>query len=211
MRFRELLDIAGDEPVFETGFILAGAADRFDVHRQLSRWAVDGRLLQLRRGLYALAPPYQRVSPHPFLVANRLVPASYVSLQSALEHHGLIPERVPVVTSVTTGRPGLRETPLGRFHYRHVPTARLTGFRREQLQPGQRADVATAAKALIDLISLVPNADDRRYLEALRLDLSEHIELSSPEWDRTPKLRRAFQHLTALAAEGHAEIVEVLR
>jgi hypothetical protein len=40
--------------------------------RLLSRWVRSGWLHQLRRGLYALAPPYRKVSPHPFEVANRM-------------------------------------------------------------------------------------------------------------------------------------------
>lgn len=91
MKFEQLLAAVGDEPVFETGLLLAGEVDPSDVRRQLSRWVASGRLFQLRRGLYALAPPFQKVLPHPFLVANRLVGGSYVSLQSALAHHGLIP------------------------------------------------------------------------------------------------------------------------
>jgi len=49
---------------------------------------------------------YYKVKPHPFVVANRMVRGSYVSCQSALAHYGLIPEHVPVVTSITTARPG---------------------------------------------------------------------------------------------------------
>ena len=75
MRFEDLLGVVGDEPVFEPGLLLAGDVDSADVRRQLSRWTRAGRLYQLRRGLYALAPPYQKVRPHPFLVANRMVPA----------------------------------------------------------------------------------------------------------------------------------------
>lgn len=69
MRFFDLLRIVGDEPVFETGLLLASDADAADVRRQLSRWTRTGRLVQLRRGLYALAPPYRKVEPHPFVVA----------------------------------------------------------------------------------------------------------------------------------------------
>lgn len=123
MEFRQLLEIVGDEPVFETGLLLAGNADPADVRRQLSRWSKAGRLYQLRRGLYALAPPFQKAKPHPFVVANRMVRGSYVSCQSALAHCGLIPEYVPVVTSITTGRPGEWETPLGAFAFRHIKTA----------------------------------------------------------------------------------------
>src|SRR4051794_5385816 len=130
MRFEDLLGIVGSEPVFETGLLLAGDVDPVDVRRQLSRWTRAGRLYQLRRGLYALAPPFQKVQPHPFLVANRLVPGSYVSLQSVLAEHSLIPEYVPVTTSVTTSRPGRWDTPLGSYLFRHLQPDLITGFRR---------------------------------------------------------------------------------
>jgi predicted transcriptional regulator of viral defense system len=96
----------GDEPVFETGLLLAGDVDVADVHKQLSRWTSAGRLYQLRRGLYTLAPLYQKARPHPFMIANRVVRGSYVSCQSALAHYGLIPEEVLAVTSVASSRPG---------------------------------------------------------------------------------------------------------
>src|SRR3954466_2221215 len=99
MKFEELLEIVADDPLFETGVLLAGDVDPANVHRQLSRWVRAGRLHQLRRGLYAVAPPFQKVRPHPFLIANRLVPGSYVSLQSVLANSSLIPESVPVTTS----------------------------------------------------------------------------------------------------------------
>ena len=52
----------GDEPLFETGLLLAGDVDPAAVYRQLSRWVKAGRLYQLRRGLYTVAPPFQRRS-----------------------------------------------------------------------------------------------------------------------------------------------------
>ncbi|MGM0401730.1 MAG: type IV toxin-antitoxin system AbiEi family antitoxin domain-containing protein, partial [Chloroflexota bacterium] len=115
-----MVEIVGDEPVFETSLLLAGDVEVANVQRQLSRWTRAGRVYQLRRGLYALAPPFQKVKPHPFLVANRLVQPSYVSLQSALAYYGLIPEHVPVTTSVTTARPGRWDTPLGSYTFRHL-------------------------------------------------------------------------------------------
>ena len=102
MEFTELVEIIGDEPVFDTGLLIAGDSTPRDIQRQLSRWTKTGKIYQLRRGLYCLAPPFQKVKPHPFLVANRLLPASYVSLQSALAYYGLIPEYAPLTTSVTT-------------------------------------------------------------------------------------------------------------
>ena len=205
MRFASLLAIVEDEPVFETGFLLAGEVDPADVRRQLSRWVKGGRLLQLRRGLYALAPPYRKVTPHPFVVANRLVRGSYVSLQSALAYHGLIPEHVPVTTSMTTGRPQRRENPLGSFEYHHVRKDLLTGYRLESVGDGQEALVATPAKALADLVGLVPGAGSRTYLSELRLQGLERIDIRElmghPILGDRPKIQRVLRNLTALAEE----------
>jgi len=179
------------------------------VRRQLSRWTRAGRLRQLRRGLYSLAPPYQKARPHPFVVANRLVRGSYVSLQSALAHYGLIPEYVPVVTSVTTGRPGRWETALGDLVYRHVKPAFLYGYTRIEASPGQFAFVARPEKALLDLIHLEPGADSPLYLQELRLQNTERLDLDALErWAAragTPKLRRAVDRLPALLREQALE------
>ena len=194
----------GDEPLFETGFLLAGDVDPADLRRQLSRWVAGGHLVQLRRGLYALAPPYRKTEPHPFVVANRLVRGSYVSLQAALAHHGLIPEHVPVITSVTTGRPQSRENAFGFFEYHHCPPERLTGYRVEKLGGGQEALVATPATALADLIHLVPGADSTAYLEELRLtnlDKIDPAELLRPTVTGRPKVRRAFRRLAAMTGD----------
>ena len=190
--------------MFETGFLLAGDVDPADVRRQLSRWVSRGQIVQLRRGLYALAPPHRKTEPHPFLVANRLVRGSYVSLHSALAHHGLIPEHVPVVTSVTSGRPQNRENPFGFFEYHHCAPGRLGGYRVEKLGGGQEAFVATPVRALADLIHLVPGADSADYLSELRLTNLERLdpaELLRPAPDERPKIRRAFRRLGALTAE----------
>jgi predicted transcriptional regulator of viral defense system len=85
MKFTELLNITQEEPIFETGLLLSGSVDPNDVRRQLSRWVNQGRVQQLRRGLYAVAPPYRNFRAHPFEIANRLQPGSYVSLHSVLE------------------------------------------------------------------------------------------------------------------------------
>jgi predicted transcriptional regulator of viral defense system len=204
MKLASLLAIVGNEPLFETGFLLAGDVDPKDLRRQLSRWVRSGQVVQLRRGLYALASPYRKPEPHPFLVANRLVRGSYVSLQSALAYHGLIPEHVPVTTSVTTGRPQRRENLFGSFEYRHCGPDRLRGYRVERLGSGQEALVATPAKALADLVHLVPGADSAAYLSELRLTNLEKLgptELLEPAVDDRPKVRRAFERLASLAGE----------
>jgi predicted transcriptional regulator of viral defense system len=205
MEFQRLLEIVGDEPVFETTLLLVGDVNPANVRRQLSRWTQAGRLYQLRRGLYALAPPFQKVKPHPFLVANRMVRGSYVSLQSALAHYGLIPEGVPVVTSVSAARPARWDTPLGSYEFRHVKTDLLRGYRLAELGGGQSAFVAAPEKALLDLIYLQPGGDTLAYLQELRLQNLDGLDLDKLEKQaQRPKLRRAAA-LVADLARSEAE------
>jgi predicted transcriptional regulator of viral defense system len=139
------------------------------VRLQLSRWVKAGRLLQLRRGLYSLAPTWRKVEPHPFLVANRLQRGSYVSLQSALALHGIIPEHVPVVTSVGLGRPEKVNNPLGAFQFKLISQRLFFGYSRVEIAARQFAFVASPEKALLDLIHLTPGGDSGDYLHELRL------------------------------------------
>jgi predicted transcriptional regulator of viral defense system len=209
MRLEELVEIVGDEPVFETGLLLAGQVDPKDVRRQLSRWVRAGRIYQLRRGLYALAPPFQKVKPHPFLIANAMVRGSYVSNQSALAHYGLIPEYVPVVTSVTTARPARWDTPLGQYEFRHVKTELLFGYQLTALAGDQQAFIATPEKALLDLIYLQPGGDSPAYLRELRLQNLGQLDLDQlgrqADLAGSPKLRRAAAFIAELARVEAAE------
>ena len=202
MRFQELAEIVADEPLFETGLLLAGAVDPADLRRQLSRWTRSGRIRQLRRGLYTLAPPWEKRIPHPFLVANRLVRGSYVSGVSALAFVQAIPEYVAEVTSVTPGRPQMRHTAFGRYSFRHLKPGLLFGYRQVDLGDGQRAFVAEPEKALLDLIHLHPGGDDAAYLRELRLDFDalrlERLAAFAAT-GATPKLARAAGRIRRIA------------
>jgi predicted transcriptional regulator of viral defense system len=209
MKFEAALETVGSEPVFETSLFLAGDVRRGDVEHQLSRWVRSGRLVKLRRGLYALARPYRKVEAHPFVVANRLVPGSYVSCQSVLAWHGLIPESVPAVVSVSSRRPTQFNTPFGSFVFRHIKRELLFGYHLEAVAPRQQALVASAEKALLDWIHLEPGADAEAFIRELRLQHLEQLDLESLERyaqkSRSPKLGRAARRVASLAAQELAE------
>ena len=209
MKFDDLLALVGDEPLFETALLLAGDVRAAEVHRQLARWRRAGRIVQLRRGVYALAAPFRRVAPHPFVLANRMEPGSYVSTESALAHHGLIPEHVPVTTSVGACRPGRFVTDLGSFQFRHVKRELRFGYRLVDLGGRQSAFVATPEKALLDLVYLRSGAARREFLSELRLQNLERIDAQSLHRMATrtasPKLRRAAGLVDQLAREEAEE------
>ncbi|MBA4384374.1 MAG: hypothetical protein C0410_06535 [Anaerolinea sp.] len=201
MEFNSVLKLIGDDPVFESSLLLAGNINPQIVHLQLSRWVNSGRIYQLRRGLYSIAPPYQKIKPHPFLVANYLQKASYVSLQSALSYYGLIPEVVNITTSVSTGRPERLETPLGIYNFRHLKTDLLFGYHMTNLGD-QSALVASPEKALLDLIYLQSGGSSTAYLNELRLQNTEQLNLelleNQSEKFGTPKMLNAAKELVRL-------------
>jgi predicted transcriptional regulator of viral defense system len=214
MEFDEMLQIVGDEPLFETGLLLAGDVDPNNVRRQLVRWVAAGKMYQLRRGLYTLAPPYQKTKPHPFLIANRLVEPSYVSLQSALAHYGLIPEYVAVVTSVTTARPIQMETPLGHYQFQHIQPDWFLGFAPKRVEGGQEVFLAAPEKALLDLVYLQPGGDELAYLRALRLQNLDQLD-QNELWSLAnelgkPKLRRATENILTIMKEEAEDSYETL-
>ena len=202
MKWQDLLALIGREPVFDSALLLAGAVSTAQVRLQLSRWTAAGRLVQVRRGVYALAETWRKVEPHPFAIANAAFAGSYVSLQSALAWHGLIPEHVPVTTSVGPGRPELLDTPLGRFACRHVRSPLVFGYELTDVAPGQQAFVAAPEKALLDLVHLTTGGDQEAFLLSLRLqnlralDAEQLLALAARAGQ--PKLRRAAERMARL-------------
>lgn len=209
MKWESLLNFIGDEPLFRTGFLTASGERLPALRLQLSRWVKAGKLIQPARGLYVLAEPYRKVSPHPLVLANAMKKASYVSLQSALAHFGMIPEYVPTVTSVTTLRPQRVETPLGRFLFRHIKKDWFHSYRSVDLGNRQKAFVATPEKALLDLVYLTAGSDHRDFLAELRLQNLEELDLSTltdlAEATGSPKLCHAAELIAALVAQETGE------
>ncbi len=204
MKFEELLALVGDEPVFSSALLDVVDVSAGQARLQMVRWVNAGKLIQIRRGLYALNRPFRKIEPHPFLIANRIRKASYVSLQSALAHYGMIPEHVPVVTSITTGRPEKLQTRFGAFGYHHVRKPLFAGFRSVNVSPGQSAFLATPEKALLDLIYLSPGGDDVAFIDQLRLQgtaaLSSTALIATARTFDSPKIERAVAEIRARMA-----------
>lgn len=57
MKIGDLPAKVGPIGLFRTGQILAGEGSPADVRSQLDRWVKSGRIVRLRRGVYALGKP----------------------------------------------------------------------------------------------------------------------------------------------------------
>lgn len=137
-----------------------------------------GILIGVKKGLYSVAPDYAHGPVCKETLANLIYGPSCISLEYALAHHGLIPERTEVVTSVTTKRDKRFETPLGVFTYRYLAKEKYReGISLVWMDPQHPVLMASPEKALCDYVAFnkiahLKNREDARefLLEDLRID-----------------------------------------
>jgi hypothetical protein len=183
---------------------------------KITRLLRQNAIIRVKKGIYIFGPKYARRPFSREILANMIYGPSCISLDLALHYHGLIPERVEAVTSVTSGRGRRFITPVGLFIYHHVPPAAFpVGIDQVQLEGGRPFLVALPEKALADKIqddrgTGIRNQEDmQRYLiENLRIDVESlhklRIEVLSnlAERYRSRKLRLLNRGVARLREEG---------
>lgn len=165
----------------ELRFLIGGsdARRRNQIHRLIQK----GVLIKLKREVYCLGKKYRTLSLHPFHIAQFIYGPSYISLESALSFHHLIPEAVKTITCVTSNRNKLFHTTEGVFHYHKAPLANLYCQVKHYHHEDYQFLLAKPFKALCDYIYCYKK--DYKSLNQLkndlRLDLRELPLLSSNE------------------------------
>jgi hypothetical protein len=110
-------------------------------------------IIRIKKGIYVFGDRYKRGLLSREVLANMIYGPSYVSLEYALQYHGLIPEGVETVTSVTSGRGRRFSTPVGLFTYHGIPLrAYGIGIGHAALDGGRSFLIAIPEKALADKI-----------------------------------------------------------
>lgn len=123
-------------------FGVSKSAATFLVHRYNKK----GWIVRYKRGLYAV----QDALPPSLFVANKLYEPSYISLEFALSYHGIIPETVYEITSVTTRATMSFERMGTIFSYRKIKPSAFNGYQFERREMGGYK-MAEAEKAFVDL------------------------------------------------------------
>jgi len=132
----DVLKLFPDEPVNQ-------------INTQLYRMIKRGDLIGLKRGLYV----FPNLNIDEFVIANKLYTPSYVSLESALNIFGIIPDICSVVTSVTTITSKKINTSLGNFKYSKINENLFFGYKSLlDERSGFYYIIANPEKALLDLI-----------------------------------------------------------
>ena len=182
--------VSGEE--FDHQALLEAVKDYARPRDAITRLLRSGAVIRVAPGIYIFGPAYRRRPYSREILANLIAGPSYVSLDYALQHHGLIPERVEAVTSVIVGRPRRFETPVGLFIYRPVPErAFAEGLHRVEIAGGGGYLIASAEKALADKIRDqrglgIRNVDEMiaHLTESLRIDPDALASLDAREIER---------------------------
>jgi predicted transcriptional regulator of viral defense system len=198
--------IDGEEFDYQT--LLSGLRGYASPRDAITRLLHSGAIIRVKKGLYVFGPPYARRPYSRELLANLIYGPSYVSLDYALQHYGLIPEHVQAVTSATSSRAKRFLTPVGLFIYRPVPpSAYWMGMDRVETDGSVMALMATPEKALADKVR-----DDRGtgvnsvrrmhsyLLEDLRIDEEGLSRLDADEIDKIGEACRSRKIVLLAAA-----------
>ncbi|MEI6809150.1 MAG: hypothetical protein WCN95_10550 [bacterium] len=195
MNIERLISLAGLMPYIDIQALAQLSGEpRHTLRVQLCRWAKAGRIVPLRRGMYALGEVYRRRKISAGALANGLYSPSYLSFQWALGFHGLIPEMVVTYTSATTRGPRTFQNELGKFRYRHIKKDFFFGYETVKID-NERVQVATPEKALLDLWHSEPGEWTEERMESMRFQGLDTVSLARLEkfaerWD-SPRLIRA--------------------
>jgi predicted transcriptional regulator of viral defense system len=148
----------------------------------LSQLVKDGLLVRVKRGLWGIvnrltpyALPEYLTSPYP----------SYISLWTAMHHHGMVTQIPRIIYVVSVDRPKRITTALGTFQVHKISPELFGGF---ELKNGGK--VATAEKSLFDTVYIL-GIWRKRTVRLPELELPEEFDTRKlQEWvERIPERR----------------------
>ncbi len=143
------------------------------IHEMLKK----GELVSLKKGMYI----WKNEAVEPFVIANVLYGPSYISAESALAFHSLIPEQVFTTVSMTTKAAKRFTNDIGVFEYKRLPVPYYAfGIKHEKLGEDQFATIATGEKALFDTIITTAGVL-LRSVEAARVYMLENLRMEADQ------------------------------
>ncbi|MBS1959527.1 MAG: hypothetical protein JST80_08665 [Bdellovibrionales bacterium] len=148
--------------------------------RKLQELQKQKYLLRLKKGFYVFNPQKFARAYRSEIVSNLLYGPSYLSLEYALAHYGLIPERVEERTSVTLSKNKVYRTQIGTFSYQHL-SADLYPLliKPETMEGGGSYLIASPEKAILDFLTLKTKDDELATADDLKEFLKQDLRLDT--------------------------------
>jgi len=189
MNFIKFKEIIQDLPYFETKELKVIMGDKFNATMliNLKNWVNKGYLMMFRRGLYALSDLKDDIDAMMF--ATKIYTPSYISMETALNYYGIIPEAVFTTTSVTTRKTKNFKTPVGNFTYQKIKKSSFGGYETKVVN-SISYKMALPEKALIDFFYLNKNILDGSHEQFKSYRFSEDFKFSTKKLLKFAKIFR---------------------
>jgi len=209
MTFNELKNKAKNYPLFklEDVFKWFPKAKRSTTLNQLNFWTKKGYIGRIKRGIYKLSDFEIR---EPFLLANFIYSPSYISLETALNYYGIIPDIPFAVTSVTIQKTiNFKVENYGSFFYSKIKPDLFFGFNLILADRKYGYNIAKPEKALFDYLYLrakeVKSAGG--FIEELRLSFPSNFHWQSfKKWAKlVSRKNRNFHNLIEILIKKYGK------
>ena len=158
----------------------------------LQRYRKKGFIIQLKQGLYALAGS----SSPDLYIANKLYQPSYVSFETALSYHNIIPEIVYSINSSTTKTTRYFQVEaIGKaFFYHKIKKQAFTGYNPVKIG-NNVALIADPEKAMVDFLYLVTRGAKKPLDRVYRQNLNKAKMIFYAKLFDSAKLIKLVQEL----------------
>ncbi|MDD3302225.1 MAG: hypothetical protein PHN31_01620 [Candidatus Gracilibacteria bacterium] len=133
---------------------------------KISKWKDLGYINSIIKGFYV----YGNLDINQnilYFISNKIYSPSYISLESALNYYGIIPEQTYSIIGVSTNKTIDFKTQFGLFSYKKIKTEFFWGYKIVSIQDTKYL-IAELEKALIDYFYLKPTIKNINDIEGLR-------------------------------------------
>ena len=155
--------------------------DYSNIYNKIAFEEKRNNLIKLKRGLYET-----NKDANPLTIANALLAPSYISFETALAYHGMIPERVYTIKSASFKKNKKKQYKnyFGLFLYQDInPNAYPYGIDEIDID-GKKVLMASREKALLDMLSVISPRNNVKELIELLFD---DLRINEPIFDELDK------------------------
>ncbi|MBN2373759.1 hypothetical protein JXL19_08230 [bacterium] len=173
MRYTGLRESLRDFTIFSLNDI-RGIDNRF-FRTRLNEWQDKGFIKKIIKGYYIFSDLKLNENVL-FEIANKIYRPSYISFEMAFSWHGLIPESVYGITSVSTRKTYRFKTKIAEFTYRQIKPQLFFGYDLVKYGGGKFFRMAGMEKAILDYFYTHSSLKEAADFEGLRLNRDVFFE-----------------------------------
>lgn len=191
----DIIVLIGDNMLKPRDYLMYELRSYASPKSKLTQMIKKGEVIQIVRGVYATSPTDPRLP-----AAGMIKSPSYISFETALGYHQMIPEAVYGITSAgfRLTKETYYDTPFGRYTFRYIPEAAFHLALIPAVEQGHGFRLATKEKALTDTLYKIRGVRSLTWMEALlfedlRLDRDDIATLN---WDLIRQLVPYYRSTT---------------